>query len=62
MSEEIYKSKEEINSILDYMNVILLKLSKKNIKYIRCIEIIEQTKKFDERNEQEYIPRITLFK
>lgn len=45
MSEEIYKAKEEISSILDYMNVILLKLSKQNIKYIRCIEIIEQTKK-----------------
>lgn len=45
MSEEIYKAKEQINSILDYMNVILLKLSKQNIKYIRCIEIIEQTKK-----------------
>ena len=45
MSEEIYKSKEEINSILDYMNVILLKLSKQNIKYIKCIEIVEQTKK-----------------
>ena len=44
MSEEIYKSKEEISSILDYMNVILLKLSKQNIKYIRCIEIVEQTK------------------
>ena len=25
-------------------------------------QIIEQTKRFDERNEQEYIPRITLFK
>jgi len=45
MSEEIYKTKEEINSILDYMNVILLKLSKQNIKYIKCIEIVEQTKK-----------------
>jgi len=45
MSEEIYKAREEINSILDYMNVILLKLSKQNIKYIRCIEIVEQTKK-----------------
>ena len=45
MSEEIYKTKEEINSILDYMNVILLKLSKQNIKYIRCIQIVEQTKK-----------------
>ena len=45
MSEEIYKTKEEINSILDYMNVILLNLSKENIKYIRCIDIVEQTKR-----------------
>ena len=45
MSEEIYKTKEEINSILDYMNVVLLKLGKQNIKYIKCIEIVEQTKK-----------------
>ena len=45
MAEEIYKAKEEISSILDYMNVILLKLSKQNIKYIRCIEIVEETKK-----------------
>ena len=45
MSEEIYKTKEEIDSILDYINVILLKLGEKNIKYIRCIEIVEQTKK-----------------
>lgn len=45
MSEEIYKAKEEISSILDYMNVILLKLSKQNIKYISCIEIVENTKK-----------------
>ena len=45
MSEEIYKTKDEINSILDYMNVILLKLSKQNIKYIKCIDIVEQTKK-----------------
>lgn len=45
MSEEIYKAKEEIYSILDYMNVILLTLSKQNTKYIRCIEIVEETKK-----------------
>ena len=45
MSEEIYKTKEEIKSILEYMNVILLKLSTKNVKYIKCIEIVEQTKK-----------------
>ena len=45
MSEEIYKSKEEINSILEYINVLALNLSKKNIRYIRCIDIIEETKK-----------------
>ena len=45
MSEEIYIAKDEISSILDYMNVILLKLSRKNIKYIKGIEIVEQTKK-----------------
>ena len=45
MSGEIYKSKEEINSILEYINVLLLKLSKQNIKYIKCIEIVEDTKR-----------------
>lgn len=45
MSDIIYKSKEEISSILEYINVILLELSKKNIKYINCINIIEETKK-----------------
>ena len=45
MSEEICKSKEEIESILEYMNVVALELSKKNIKYIRFIETIEETKK-----------------
>lgn len=45
MSEIIYKSKEEINSILEYINVLLLKLSKQNIKYIKCIETVEETKK-----------------
>lgn len=45
MSEEIYKSKEEIHSILEYMNVLALKLSKKNITYINCIDKIEETKK-----------------
>lgn len=45
MADEIYKTKEEINSILEYMNVLLLKLSKQNIKYIKCISIVEETKK-----------------
>lgn len=45
MSEEIYKSKEEIEYILEYINVLALKLSEKNIKYIECISIVEEVKK-----------------
>lgn len=44
-SEILYKSKDEIEEILEYINVILLSLSKKNIKYIKCIEVVEDTKK-----------------
>ena len=44
MSEIIYKSKEEIFDILDYINVILLKKSKENWKYTNCIQIVENTK------------------
>ena len=45
MSEVIYKSKEEIKSILEYINVLLIKLSKQNIKYINCVQIVEETKR-----------------
>ena len=45
LSEEIYKSKDEIKYILEYMNSLSLQLSKKDIKYIKCIGIIEDTKK-----------------
>ncbi len=45
LSEDIYQSKEEIINILDYINISLLKLAKRNIKYINCIEIVENTKK-----------------
>lgn len=40
----IYDSKEEIYSILEYINVILLNLARTNYKYTKCIEIIENTK------------------
>ena len=40
----LYESKEEINSYLEYINVILLKLSRKNNKYAKCIQIVENTK------------------
>jgi DNA polymerase-3 subunit delta' len=45
LSEILYKSKDDIEEILEYINVILLNLSKENIRYIRCIDIIEETKK-----------------
>lgn len=45
LSEILYKSKEDIEEILEYINVILLNLSKENIKYIKCIDIIEEAKK-----------------
>ena len=45
MSEEIYKAKEEIYSVLEYMNVLLLKLGKEDLRYINAIDIVEETKK-----------------
>mgnify|MGYP001625096454 CR=1 FL=1 len=45
LSEEIYEDKNEIVNILEYMNIILIKLAKENIKYINCIHIVEETKK-----------------
>lgn len=43
-AELIYKAKEEKFEILDYINVILIELSKKENKYVNCIEIVENTK------------------
>lgn len=45
MSETLYKSKEEIFEILDYINIILLKMAKQDSKYTNCIKIVENTKK-----------------
>ena len=39
------KAKEEIYSVLEYMNVLLLKLSKEDLRYINAIDIVEETKK-----------------
>ena len=43
--EYLYKSKEEIKEILEYINVILLRLTKEKVKYANCINIVENTKK-----------------
>ena len=31
--------------MLDYINIVLLRLSRNNIKYTNCIKIVENTKK-----------------
>lgn len=45
MSEILYKSKDEIIDILDYMNIVFINLAKISNKYANCIEIVEDTKK-----------------
>ena len=44
-AEIIYKSTDDISEILDYMNILFFEKSKENIKYINCIEIVENAKK-----------------
>ena len=44
-AELIYKSQEEKKEILDGINVLLLKKSKENIRFLKCIDIVEETKK-----------------
>ena len=41
----MYKSKDDIYEILEYMNVLLIKKAKTNYKYANCINTIEETKK-----------------
>ncbi len=41
----LYNSKERIQDILQYINILLLELAKENYKYSECIEIVEDTKK-----------------
>lgn len=41
----LYKNKENIYEILDYINIILATKAKKDFKYIRYIEAVEQAKK-----------------
>ncbi len=43
-SELIYKDKDEIMDILEYINIVLLKLAKEKIKFVNCIKIVEETK------------------
>lgn len=40
----IFKDKENVFQILDYINVVLYDKSKENVKYIKGIEIVEEAK------------------
>lgn len=41
----IYKSQEDKNEILDGINIVLFKKAREDIKYLNCIQIVEETKK-----------------
>lgn len=44
LGESIYNAKEEIYDILEYINIILLDLCKKDYRYANCVAIVESTK------------------
>lgn len=44
MANTLYSSKDDIYSILEYINVILLNFAKTNAKYTNCIKVVENTK------------------
>lgn len=44
MARPIYEAKDDIYSILEYINVELLELSKENYQFTKCIKIVENTK------------------
>ena len=48
--EILYKDKENINEMLDYINVIFLNKAKEDIRYINYINIVEKVKKKLNRN------------
>lgn len=45
LAEPLYKAKEEIFEILEYINILLLNKAKENYLYTNCINIVENTKK-----------------
>ena len=50
LAEILYKAKEEIFEILEYMNQLLLEQAKENYLYTNCILIVEDTKKRLQQN------------
>lgn len=45
LAEPLYKAKDEIFEILEYINILLLNHAKENYLYTNCIKIVENTKK-----------------
>jgi DNA polymerase-3 subunit delta' len=45
LAEPLYKAKEEIFEILEYINILLLNHAKENYLYTNCISMVENTKK-----------------
>lgn len=45
LAEPLYKVKDEIFEILEYINILLLNHAKENYLYTNCINIVENTKK-----------------
>lgn len=45
LAEPLYKAKDEIFEILEYINILLLNHAKENYLYTNCIDIVENTKK-----------------
>ena len=41
----IYKSQEDKQDILEYINIILFNKAKQNEKYLNCIKVVEEAKK-----------------
>lgn len=44
-AKNVYKFKDEIFDVLDYINILLLKKAKKQYEYLGCINVVEDTKK-----------------
>jgi len=45
LAEPLYKAKEKVFELLEYMNMLLLNYAKVNYLYTNCINIVENTKK-----------------
>lgn len=50
LAEPLYKAKDDVLDILDYINVVLLRKARTNYLYANCINIVEETKARLKRN------------